>query len=444
MPRRRSTVLAVALLALFGLSAVACGGDTQGDIADGSSAEPAPPKPAPAAAEPAAPPAGPTDAAPQPAEASEVEKAEPDTEVSPDAGPDGASESLADGEGALEDPETPASERETTPQAPEADSAPATDSQASDAAEAGTEGSAEAGSDAGSGGPTDTEDTREGKGPDGDGFSVTIRSDGGTWTLDSPPARIVSLSPAATEILFAIGAGRQVVAVDNWSTYPPEAPTTDLSGFDPNIEAITAYEPDLVVIVNDTNNLVASLTALDIPVLVSANPLAIEGGYGVVAALGAATGHVTEAREVIETMRADMAAALANAPDVPIRVYHELDSTYYAVSSNSFIGSVYAALGTSNIADEADTEGYGYPQLTEEYIIEADPQLIVITDLTAYTADDVAARPGWESVSAVRDGNILVVNADIASRWGPRLPQFVGTLVEALAAIAAAGDRSNG
>ena len=431
MPKRRSIVLAVALLALFGLSAVACGGDTQGDAADGSSAEPAPPEPAPAAAEPAAPPAGPTDAAPQPAEASEVEKAEPDTEVSADAGPDGASESLADGEGALEDPETPASERETTPQA-------------SDVAEAGTEGSAEAGSDAGSGGPTDTEDAREGKGPDGDGFSVTIESDGGTWTLDSPPARIVSLSPAATEILFAIGAGPQVVAVDNWSTYPPEAPTTDLSGFDPNIEAITAYEPDLVVIVNDTNNLVASLTALDIPVLVSANPVAIERGYGAVAILGAAAGHVTEAREVIETMRADMAAALANAPDVPIRVYHELDSTYYAVSSNSFIGSVYAALGTSNIADEADAEGYGYPQLTEEYIIEADPELIVITDLTAYTAEDVAARPGWESVSAVRDGNILVVNADIASRWGPRLPQFVGTLVEALAAVAAAGDDSNG
>ena len=208
-----------------------------------------------------------------------------------------------------------------------------------------------------------------------------------------PPRRIVSLSPAATEILFAIGAGPQVVAADNWSTYPPEAPTTDLSGIDPNIEAITSYEPDLVVIANDTNDLVAGLTALDIPVVVSATPFDISGGYGAVAALGAVTGHVTEAREVIETMRADLAAALANAPDVPIRVYHELDSTYYAASSNSFIGAVYAALGTANIADEADTEGYGYPQLTEEYIIEADPQLIVITDLTAYTADDVAARP---------------------------------------------------
>ena len=407
MTKHRSIILGVALLALSGLFAAACGGDTQGD-ATGSSAEPAPPEPAPA-------PAGAADTAPSPsAEASEAET--PDT----DAGPAGAGESLAGDEGALEDPEAPSSESEATPPAPES------------------------GSDAGSGGPTDTAGTREGEEPAGDGFSVTIQTDGGTWTLDSPPQRIVSLSPAATEILFAIGAGPQVVAVDNWSTYPPEAPTTDLSGFDPNIEAIASYEPDLVVIANDTGDLVAGLVALDIPVLVSATPFDISGGYGAVAALGAVTGHVTEAREVVETMRGDMAAALANAPDVAIRVYHELDSTYYAVSSNSFIGAVYAALGAANIADEADTEGYGYPQLTEEYIIEADPQLIVITAQTAYTAEDVAARAGWESVSAVRNGRVLVVNADIASRWGPRLPQFVAATAEALAAIAAADDGSNG
>ena len=286
------------------------------------------------------------------------------------------------------------------------------------------------GTDSGAGTPEPTERPSS--------FSVTIESAGGTWTLDSAPQRIVSLSPTATEILFAIGAGPQVVAVDNWSTHPPEAPMTDLSGFDPNIEAITAYEPDLVVIANDANELIAGLTALDIPVLVSASPFAIEGGYGDVSLLGAATGHVTEARRVIETMRAEIAEALANAPDVPIRIYHELDDTHFSVSSNSFIGSVYAELGTVNIADPADSDGYGYPQLTEEYIIEADPELIIITDLLAYTAADVAARPGWETVKAVRDGNILVVNADIASRWGPRLPQFVSTVVEALATIAAA------
>ncbi|MXV89137.1 MAG: ABC transporter substrate-binding protein [Acidimicrobiia bacterium] len=263
-----------------------------------------------------------------------------------------------------------------------------------------------------------------------------MTSDAGTWTIESQPQRIVSLSPTATEILFAIGAGPQVVAVDNWSTYPPEAPTTDLSGFDPNIEAITAYEPDLVVISNDSNELVAGLTALDIPVLISPSPFDIEGGYASVETLGLATGQAGGAAAVSETMRSEIAAALADAPVVPIRIYHELDDTHFSVSSHSFLGAVYAALGTTNIADPADTDGYGYPQLTEEYIIEADPELIIITDLLAYSAADVAARPGWDTVTAVRDGNILVVNADIASRWGPRLPQFVTAIVEALAAIA--------
>ena len=265
-------------------------------------------------------------------------------------------------------------------------------------------------------------------------FPVTITSDGGTWTLEAAPQRIVSLSPAATEILFAIGAGGQVVAVDSWSTFPPEAPQTDLSGFDPNIEAVAEYEPDLVVLAFDTNDLVAGLTALDIPILLRTGPVDIEGGYAAVTELGLATGHITEAENVIATMRSEIATALTTAPDAPVRIYHELDQTYFSASSSSFIGAVYTALGAVNIADNADPEGYGYPQLTEEYIIEADPELIVITNLSGYTADDVTARAGWESISAVRTGNIITVDADVASRWGPRLPQFFGAIAEALTA----------
>lgn len=267
-------------------------------------------------------------------------------------------------------------------------------------------------------------------------FPVTIESDGGTWTFDSAPQRIVSLSPSATEILFAVGAGDQVAAVDEFSYYPEEAPVTDLSGFDPNLEAISAYEPDLVVIANDANDLIAGLTALDIPVLVSAPPLDIESGYDGMAELGLVTGHVDETADVIADMRAQIDKALAAAPDVPVRVYHELDNTYFAASRYGFIGSVYRALGAENIADAADTDQTGYPQLTEEYIIEADPELIVITDQASYPADDVAARPGWAEVAAVRNGNIVVVDADIASRWGPRLPQFVTAAAEALASAA--------
>lgn len=271
------------------------------------------------------------------------------------------------------------------------------------------------------------------------GFPVTIESDAGSFELASAPQRIVSLSPSATELLFAIGAGDQVVAVDAYSTYPEGTPVTDLSGWDPNIEAIIAYEPDLVVIANDSNDLVAGLTAVDIPVLMNPAPADIESGYAGIAELGIATGHVDETAELVTTMREQLATAFEAAPQSSLRIYHELDATHYAASSFGFVGSVYAQLGTTNIADEADADGYGYPQLTEEYIVAADPELIIITDQVDYSADDVLARPGWEEISAIKNGNVVVVNADIASRWGPRLPQFVEAVAKALSAVPVAG-----
>jgi iron complex transport system substrate-binding protein len=285
--------------------------------------------------------------------------------------------------------------------------------------------------------PDDTSEPDEAADSAGD-FPVTIDSEGGTFTLEEAPQQIVSLSPTATEVLFAIGAGDQIVAVDQFSYYPEEAPVTDLSGFDPNIEAVTAYDPDLVVISNDANELVAGLTELDIPVLVSSAPADIESGYDAMAELGMATGHVDETAELITELRAEIDAALAEAPDTPVRIYHELDSTYFAASSYGFVGDVYEQMGAINIADEGDPDQSGFPQLTEEFIVEADPELIVITDQVDYTADDVAARSGWQDISAVDQDNILTVDADIASRWGPRLPQFITTVAEALSAVPAA------
>ncbi|MFA6574127.1 MAG: helical backbone metal receptor, partial [Nocardioides sp.] len=254
-------------------------------------------------------------------------------------------------------------------------------------------------------------------------------------TLDHQPGRIVSLSPSATEILFAIGAGDQVVAADEYSTYPTQAPTTELSAYDPNVEAIAGYSPDLVVIANDTNGIVGALAELDIPTLVNPAPATIDEGYDGIAALGLATGHVDETAKVVADLRAEIEEALDAAPQEGLRVYHELDEQHYAASSSSFIGSVYDSLGATNIADAADKQKSGYPQLTEEAIIAADPELIVITDQVSYTAGDVAGRPGWENVSAVQNDNIVTVDADISSRWGPRLPQLIESIAEAMASV---------
>lgn len=282
-------------------------------------------------------------------------------------------------------------------------------------------------------GTTESEDA--GTKPASADFPVTVDAANGEVTLDKQPERIVSLSPSATEILFAIGAGDQVVAADEYSTYPEEAPDTKLSGYDPNVEAIAGHRPDLVVIANDTNDIVGSLEELKIPVIVSEAPATIEEGYDTAAALGLATGHVDETAKVVADMRAEIEEALQDKPGEGIRVYHELDEKLFGASSHSFIGSVYTALGATNIADAADKQKSGYPQITEEAVITADPELIVITDQVSYTADDVAKRPGWENVSAVRSDNIETVDADIASRWGPRLPQLIKLLADALASV---------
>lgn len=288
----------------------------------------------------------------------------------------------------------------------------------------------------------DSSDTTDASDSSDGAFPVTVDAENGEVTIEDRPERIVSLSPSATEILFAIGAGDQVVAADAYSTYPAEAPATDLSGYDPNVEAIVGYEPDLVIAAMDANELVSSLEALGVPVLINGAPADIERGYDIAAGIGLATGHVDETAEVIATMRAELEEAFAEAPQgQDLRIYHELDGSFYSASSNSFIGSVYAQMGTTNIADEADTEGTGYPQLTEEAIIAADPEVIIIPDGTSYTAEDVAARPGWAEVSAVKNGHIVVVDGDIASRWGTRLPQLVQVLAEALSAAAVPAGR---
>lgn len=263
-------------------------------------------------------------------------------------------------------------------------------------------------------------------------YPVTVDTPLGEVTLDKQPTRIVSLSPSATESLFAIGAGPQVVAADEYSTYPANAPKTDLSGFEPNVEAISGYKPDLVVMSNDTGGTAAALEKLGVPVLLSPAPTTLDQGYDELAVLGQATGHADETAQVVRTMRDDIATALAKAPNKPVRIYHELDSQYHSASSHSFLGSIYKEMGATNIADAADKDKTGYPQLTEEAVVKADPQLMVITDQVDYTADDVKKRPGWADVAAVKNGNVVTVDADIASRWGPRLPQLVEKIADAM------------
>ena len=267
-----------------------------------------------------------------------------------------------------------------------------------------------------------------------EGFPVTVA---GAEIADRPVA-IVSLSPTATEVLFAIGAGDQVIAVDSLSNFPEDAPVTNLSAFEPSVEAIAALEPDLVVISYDPGELVAGLGILGIPVINHGGAFSFEDAYQQISELGSATGHLDSANDLVVKMQADMAAAVDrfDAPESPLSYYHEIDDTFYSATSATFIGSIYSLFGLENIADPADPDGFGFPQLSAEYIIESDPDLIYYgcAAWCGTSPETIAARPGWGGLTAVNSNALTALDDDITSRWGPRLVEFVRLIGESLTA----------
>jgi len=225
------------------------------------------------------------------------------------------------------------------------------------------------------------------------------------------------------------------VAVDDQSDYPKNAPHTSLSGYTPNVEAISAYKPDLVVIAFDSGGVVAGLKQLGIRVLVQPAAKDLSGAYAQIQQLGGVTGHKRDAARVVASMKTRIKRVIASAPKgASLSVYHELDPTYYSATSKTFIGRIYALFGLHNIADAADSTASGYPQLSAEYILQANPSVIVLADgkCCGQTVATVTARPGWRNIAAVRDRAIVRVDDSVASRWGPRVVDFVRAVAAAL------------
>jgi iron complex transport system substrate-binding protein len=262
-------------------------------------------------------------------------------------------------------------------------------------------------------------------------------------SADEVPERIVSLSPTATEMLFAIGAGDQVVAVDDQSDFPAEVPTTDLSAYEPNVEAIAAYEPDLVVISGGPDDLESGLEAIGADVLTLPAAVTLADTYDQIDQLGEVTGHVDEAAEVVAGIQADIEELTAEVPDrtESPTYYHELDDTLFSVTSQTFIGQIYELAGLANVADPADADGAlgGYPQLSAEYLVAADPDFIFLADTECCAQDlaTVAARPGFAGLTAVTEGRVVELSDDVASRWGPRVVDFLRAIVDATAEVPA-------
>ena len=281
-------------------------------------------------------------------------------------------------------------------------------------------------------------------GDDDDGGDTAAASDPGTSAApaEAAPERIVSLAPTPTEMLFAIGAGDQVVAVDDQSNHPEGTPQTDLSGFEPNVEAISDHEPDLVVLTDDVGDVVAGLEALDVETLLLPAATTLDDTYEQLEQLGEATGHEDEATEVVEGMQADIDEITSSLPereDPAPTYYHELDQALFTATSETFIGQVYDLVGLENVADAADADGSGYPQLSAEYLLDQDPDLIFLADTKCcgQNAETVAARPGWAELQAVQEGRVVELDDDVASRWGPRVVDLLRTVADEVAQVPA-------
>jgi iron complex transport system substrate-binding protein len=246
-----------------------------------------------------------------------------------------------------------------------------------------------------------------------------------------PPDHIVSLSPTATEMLFAIGAAKQVVAVDDQSNYPKQAPRTKLSGFNVNVEATTQYSPDLVVLSDGAAQ--DQFKTLGIKTLVLTAAKQLTDTYRQINQLGTLTGHVAAAKDLVAKIRGKIADAVAQVPSRKTKptTYYELDDTFFSVKSSTFIGSLLKLAGLKNIADQA--KGSDYPQLSAEYVVSTDPDVIFLADTKCcnQSAATIAARAGFDGVRAVKQHHVVALDDDIASRWGPRVTVLLDRIVQA-------------
>jgi iron complex transport system substrate-binding protein len=266
---------------------------------------------------------------------------------------------------------------------------------------------------------------------------------------DSAAQCVVSLSPTATETLYAIGAGRQVQAVDKDSDYPAKGlPTKRIDSLNPSVEAVIGIckttsahpsaKPDLVIISYDANQIKEKLTAAGVKVVEQDPPSNMAGALAQIRQLGTLTGHVTKANALATSIKTTIASDIASVPThkgKTLTAYYELDPTFYSLTSSTFVGSLLKSLGVVNIADaENTTADPGYPQLSNEYIVSANPKIIFLADTLCCKASQstLAKRPGFSKIAAVADHEVIGLNDDVASRWGPRLSLLMNQLTAAV------------
>ena len=265
-------------------------------------------------------------------------------------------------------------------------------------------------------------------------FPLGVRdASGQTVLLKAPAKAIISHSPGATEILFAIGAGSQVIAADEFSDYPAAAKNLKRVKYtDPNPETELALQPDLVILATNQKAQVEPFRKLGLPVFYNAEPDGIDGVNTNIKLLGIMTGHRKEADALATQTATRIAAVAAQLADVQQgpKVFYELSDSLFTASPKTFIGGMLTALKAGNVAEGAASL---FPQLTAEAVITAAPDVILFADAAhGGTPERARARPGWSAIPAVRDNRMFAINPDLVNRPGPRIVDGIEAMAKLL------------
>ena len=249
-------------------------------------------------------------------------------------------------------------------------------------------------------------------------------------TESSTEQRVVSLSTTHTEIIQTLGGENLLVGIDSFSE--SELPIEKIDAFTVTADELVNLNPDLVIVAFDFNGIIDGLEALNVNYVLLPPARNFDEVYTQIMEIGNLINKSEESIDLVSEMENDVAEIIESFSAQNVKVFHEIGYTYgiYTVNENSFIGEIYNLLGVDNIANfKEDPFGSGYPEFSEEEILMANPNLIIVGH-SDYLNKDLSTRVGWEEITAIQSGNLFFLDENLANNWGTNTVDLLNTLSE--------------
>ena len=249
-------------------------------------------------------------------------------------------------------------------------------------------------------------------------------------TESSTEQRVVSLSTTHTEIIQTLGGENLLVGIDSFSE--SELPIEKIDAFTVTADELVNLNPDLVIVAFDFNGIIDGLEAINLNYVLLPPARNFDEVYTQIMEIGNLINKSEESIDLVSEMENDVAEIIESFSAQNVKVFHEIGYTYgiYTVNENSFIGEIYNLLGVDNIANfKEDPFGSGYPEFSEEEILMANPNLIIVGH-SDYLNKDLSTRVGWEVITAIQSGNLFFLDENLANNWGTNTVDLLNTLSE--------------